>query len=84
MSPRMQGTLGPEVENLGRRVLLAFRGQGAALSKAEAADLLSISVDSFERHVMGDLRTVRIGGRVLIPAKELDRWLEENARSALS
>jgi excisionase family DNA binding protein len=47
-----------------------------ALSKAEAAKSLGVSVDFFEDHVMPDLRIVRAGRRRLIPVRELERWLD--------
>ena len=55
-----------------------------ALSKAEAADTLGVSVDFFERHVMPELRIVRRGRRRLIPTDELGRWLDEMAAQTLS
>jgi excisionase family DNA binding protein len=54
-----------------------------ALSKVEAADALGISVDFLEDHVMHELRVVRKGRRRLIPVKELERWMEEQATRAL-
>ena len=54
-----------------------------ALSKAEAADALGVSVDFLEDHVMHELRVVRKGRRRLIPVKELVRWLDEQATTAL-
>ncbi len=54
-----------------------------ALSKAEAAQALGVSVDFFEEHVMPELRVVRRGRRRLIPTRELDRWLSENTALAL-
>ena len=54
-----------------------------ALSKVEAADALGISVDFLEDHVMHELRVVRKGRRRLIPVKELERWMEEQAKKAL-
>ena len=50
-----------------------------ALSKCEAADALGVSVDFLEEHVMHELRIVRRGRRRLIPVRELERWLEDNA-----
>jgi len=54
-----------------------------ALSKAEAAETLGVSVDFLEQHVMPELRIVRRGRRRLIPLRELGRWLDENAARAL-
>jgi excisionase family DNA binding protein len=50
-----------------------------ALSKAEAAASLGISVDHFERHVQPELRIVYRGRRRLIPVRELEKWLEQEA-----
>jgi hypothetical protein len=54
------------------------------VTKAEAAELLSMSVDSFERFVMPDVRVVRRGRLVLVPVAELERWVAENAARTLS
>jgi hypothetical protein len=54
-----------------------------ALTKAEAAEALSMSVDSFERHVQPDLRLIRRGRLVLVPVREIERWTEENAARTL-
>jgi hypothetical protein len=54
-----------------------------ALSKAEAAEALGVSVDFFEKHVMPDLRIVRRGRRRLIPLHVLENWLDENASRTL-
>jgi len=53
--------------------------QPLAVTKAQAANMLGMSVDSFERHVMADLKLIRKGRLVLVPVRELERWLEENA-----
>ena len=55
-----------------------------ALSKAEAAAALGVSVDFFEEHVMHELRIVRRGRRRLIPVDELRRWLDESAARTLA
>jgi excisionase family DNA binding protein len=47
-----------------------------ALSVEEAAEALGVSRDSFERHVLAELRLVRIGRRLLVPTGELERWIE--------
>lgn len=54
-----------------------------AYTKPEAAVALGVSVDTLERHVMGDLRVVRRGRLVLIPVRELERWLDRNAARTL-
>ena len=54
-----------------------------ALTKAEAAEALGVSVDFLEDHVMCELRVVRRGRRRLIPVAELTRWLEASADRAL-
>lgn len=53
-----------------------------ALSKAEAAESLGVSVDYLEAHVMPELRVVRRGRRRLIAVRELERWLAESAERA--
>jgi hypothetical protein len=52
-------------------------------TRHEAAKLLAMSVDHFERHVQPDLRVVRCGQLVLVPLRELERWVEENAARTL-
>jgi excisionase family DNA binding protein len=54
-----------------------------ALTKVEAAAALGVSVDFLEQHVMPELRVVRRGRRRLIPVRELEGWLDENAVRAL-
>jgi hypothetical protein len=58
-------------------------GLRLALSKAEAAEALSMSVDSFERHVLPELRVIRRGRLVLVAVRELERWLEHSAALTL-
>jgi predicted nucleic acid-binding Zn ribbon protein len=55
-----------------------------ALTRAEAAGALGISLDSFERHVQPKLRIVRVGRTRLVPVRELERWTKENAALTLS
>jgi excisionase family DNA binding protein len=50
-----------------------------ALNVDEAAASVGVSRDHFERHVIGDLRTIYVGRRRLIPVKELERWADRNA-----
>ena len=54
------------------------RGQ-LTVSKAEAAQMLGLSVDMFELHVGPEIRVVRVGRRVLVPVVELERWVERRA-----
>jgi hypothetical protein len=55
-----------------------------ALTRAEAAAALGMSLDSFERHAQPELRLVRRGRMRLVPVGELERWLERNAERALA
>src|SRR3954451_20711137 len=45
-----------------------------SVSREVAAEALGVSLDTFERHVLPDLRVVRRGRRVLVPTRELERW----------
>lgn len=54
------------------------------VSKALAARLLSISVDTFERAVMPDIRRVRIGRRVLFRIADLGAWVEQQSAVPLA
>ena len=54
-----------------------------ALSKAEAAQALGVSVDYFEDHIISELRIVRRGRRRLIPVNELQKWLDTAASRVL-
>jgi hypothetical protein len=51
-----------------------------ALPKPLAAEALGMSVDSFERYVMADVRCIRRGRLRLYPVTELQRWADENAQ----
>lgn len=50
-----------------------------AVPPDEAAAALSMSRDSFDRYVRDEVRLVRVGRKVLVPVRELERWLEKNA-----
>jgi Helix-turn-helix domain len=54
-----------------------------AYSKAEAAEMLGVSVDFLEDHIWPELRVIRRGRRVFVSAREIDRWLEANATRTL-
>jgi len=54
------------------------------VSRREAAALLSMSIDSFERHVQPQLRLVRCSAKLrLVPVAELQRWIDANAGRSL-
>lgn len=50
-----------------------------AVSPGEAAEILGVSRDYFDEHVIGELRVVRRGRRILVALVELERWLDRNA-----
>jgi hypothetical protein len=50
-----------------------------AVSRAEAAARLGMSLSSFERYVIPEIKVVRRGSLVLVPVRELERWVELNA-----
>jgi len=54
-----------------------------ALGLDEAAEALGCSRDYFDEHVRPEIRAVRRGRRVLVPVKELERWLERSATKVL-
>jgi 1,2-phenylacetyl-CoA epoxidase PaaB subunit len=54
--------------------------QRHAYTKHEAAASLGMSIDTFERRVMADIKIIRIGQIVLIRPTELERWTRENER----
>jgi hypothetical protein len=54
-----------------------------ALTKAEVAASLGVSVDYIDDHVWSELRLIRRGRKSLCPVRELERWLEQNAARVL-
>ena len=50
-----------------------------ALTRAEAAASIGISLNHFERKVQPELRIVLSGQLVLIPVAELERWVQRHA-----
>jgi len=48
--------------------------QRLTLSPQEAADALGVSRDFFDEHVKPELRVVRRGRLVLVPAREREEW----------
>lgn len=53
------------------------------VSRDEAATLLSVSPDHFERHVLPDLRVVQLGRRQVIRVRDLEDFLAAKAARAL-
>jgi excisionase family DNA binding protein len=53
------------------------------LTRQEAAASLGVSVDFFSEHVQGELRLIRRGRLVLIPTRELERWVDRNSSRTL-
>lgn len=51
-----------------------------ALGPAEAAEAIGVSRRHFERHVLPHLRAVQSGARTLVSVRELERWLDAEAR----
>lgn len=54
-----------------------------ALTRAEAAVALGMSLDSFERYVQAEVRLVRRGRMRVVPVVELAGWLDRNAERAI-
>lgn len=71
MSPATSTGMGESSRTHARGALL--------LTKAAAAESLSMSIDSFERYVLPAVRVVRRGRLVLVPVAELERWIEAEA-----
>jgi len=61
----------------------AHAARALAVRVTEAAEMLSMSRDSFERHVLPDVRVIRRGRLLLVPVKELERWCEREAAFTL-
>jgi hypothetical protein len=55
----------------------------AALTRAEAAAALGMSLRTFERRVQPHIRLVVSGQLKLVPPSELDRWAREHSRDPL-
>jgi hypothetical protein len=49
------------------------------LTKARAAQALDMSVDSFERHVLPEVKVIRRGRLTLVSLVELQRWAERES-----
>ncbi len=53
------------------------------VAKTDAAALLGMSVDSFERYAQPDLRVIRRGRMRLFPVADLEQWAHANAEHVL-
>jgi hypothetical protein len=54
-----------------------------SLNVSEACAALGVSWDVWRQHVEPRVRLVRVGARKLVPVRELERWLSENAETVL-
>jgi hypothetical protein len=62
---------------------VAVPERALTVSHAVAAELLSVSADTFKRHVLPHVRVVQIGRRQMIPVMELQEYVNRNAARAL-
>jgi hypothetical protein len=65
--------------SLGRRVAPDRAASRLALSRAEAAAALGMSLRHFQRHVQPELRCIYSGQLRLYPVVELERWIREHS-----
>jgi hypothetical protein len=49
------------------------------VKRRDAAAMLSMSIDSFERHIEPSIKLVRAGSMFMVPVTELERHVAENA-----
>lgn len=52
------------------------------LTRKEAAASLGMSIPTFERRVQPFIKLVRTGQLVMVPPRELERWVRERERYA--
>ena len=62
---------------------VALPAVALAVGRDEAAALLGVSLDTFERHVLPHLRVVQVGRRQLVPVRELEAYVAARASYAL-
>jgi hypothetical protein len=54
-----------------------------ALTPPEAAAAIGVGPDFFDENVAPHLRLIRRGRKRLVPVSELERWVAENAETAM-
>jgi excisionase family DNA binding protein len=54
-----------------------------AYTREEAAATLGVSVDFFDEHVRPEIRVVYVGRRVLVPVREIEKWIDRHASRVL-
>jgi hypothetical protein len=59
-------------------------GRPRALTKADVAQALGVSVDFVEDHVWQELRLVRRGRKTFVSVAELQAWLERSSQRTLA
>jgi excisionase family DNA binding protein len=57
--------------------------QPLALSRRDAAKALGVSLTFFEERIQADLPVVHLGGKVLVPVSELEKWLASHAQTTV-
>jgi hypothetical protein len=55
-----------------------------ALTQAEAACALGVSVDYFQAHLAPELRAVKRGRKRIYPVRAIEAWLDRNAAVPLT
>jgi hypothetical protein len=54
-----------------------------ALTPAEAAAAIGVGPDFFDENVAPHLRLIRRGRKRLVPVRELERWVADNAEEPM-
>jgi excisionase family DNA binding protein len=55
-----------------------------AYTRVEAARSLGMGLTTFEERVQPDLRVIRVGRKVLVPARELEHWIAANVEAPMA
>jgi hypothetical protein len=59
---------------------VAITAPAVAVTRGTAAQMLGMSLTTFEQHVQPHIKLIRRGRLRLVPVRELERWVEQNAR----